>query len=67
MSQRGVSGRNGEEKRTMPEKTIWSQTGILQAIVPFILEVPYGTKVPGIPPTNQKVLKIPVSTPRHAG
>jgi hypothetical protein len=23
--------------------------------------------VPGIPPTNQKVLKIPVSTPRYAG
>jgi hypothetical protein len=67
ISQRGVSGRNGEPRTTNPENIIWNHTGILQDIVPGIPSVPAGIKVPGMPPMNQKQLNIPVITPLYAG
>lgn len=49
LAYRGVSGRNGEQMRTMPANTICNQTGIRQDLVPVMVDVAYGTKVPGIP------------------
>lgn len=40
MSQRGVSGRNGEQQKTMPAKMSWSHTGMRQDCVPGMLLVP---------------------------
>lgn len=51
-----TSGKNSEKQKTMPANVIWSQIGILHELFPAMVDVPYGTNVPGIPPMNQKVL-----------